>query len=154
MIEVSHLAFGPVPAIHWQSKLAFWRLDDLMNSKSTISNAIVGDVEPLLQGVNTIQARIQLRYGTWCVYINTYFLTLPISVEIFHPIDTFCPFVPHDPIYNSYNSELNYCILAPSTSPFTLDLGPKTHRFPRTRTPKLGSPLVRIALVELQKKPD
>ena len=151
MIEVSHLAFGPVPAIHWQSKLAFWRLDDLMNSKSTISNAIVGDVEPLLQGVNTIQARIQLRYGTWCVYINTYFLTLPISVEIFHPIDTFCPFVPHDPIYNSYNSELNMLHLGTSNLRHHGPLPIKTHKLPGSAQTWTK---VRIALVELQKKPD
>ena len=114
-----------------------------MNSKSTISNAIVGDVEPLLQAVNRIQALIQLRYGTWCVYINTYSLTLPISIETFHPIDTFCPFVPHDPIYNS---ELNilHCTFNP------MHHGPlpiKTHKFPGSAQTWTK---VRVALVELQ----
>ena len=121
-----------------------------MNSKSTISNAIVGDVEPLLQAVNKIQALIQLRYGTWCVYINTYSLTLPISIEAFissDRLDTCCPLVPHDPIYNS---ELNilHCTFNP------MHHGPlpiKTHKLPGSAQTWTK---VRIALVELQKKPD
>ena len=111
-----------------------------MNSKSTISNAIVGDVEPLLQAVNKIQALIQLRYGTWCVYINTYSLTLPISIETFHQIGLTLAALLFLMIQYTIQNSI-YCT-APST-PCTTDLclsKPTSYQDPHKLGPKLGSP--------------